>query len=1072
MQTESPASPRLVRVFVSSTFRDMQDERDVLVKHVFPQLRQRCRERGVEFVEVDLRWGITEEQAMHGQVLPLCLAEIENCRPYFIGLIGERYGWVPDHIPEELVEVQPWLAEHCERSVTELEILHGVLNEPEMAQRSFFYFRDPAYLDRIPAEQRADFQSKDVKNQEKLKALKAHIRDTGLPLVDGYPDPETVGQQILDDLWMAIDHEFPAGSEPEPLNREAAAHQAFAESRARVYVGRREYFERIDRHVNSIEPPLVLLGESGSGKSALLANWARRFHHAHPDDFLLLHFIGSTPQSADWAPMLRRIMGEFKRCFDIREQVPDQPDALRSAFANWLHMAAARGRVVLILDALNQLEDREGALDLAWLPPEIPSNVRLLLSTLPGRPLDELTKRGWPTLRVEPLSPAERRQLIEGYLAQYVKALSPPRVERIAGAEQTANPLYLRALLEELRIFGIHEQLDQRIDHYLAARTVDDLYEKILQRYEQDYETSRPGLVRDAMSLLWAARRGLGESEILELLGNSDNPLPRAVWSPLYLAAQESLVSRSGLLTFFHNYLRQAVRDRYLPSEAERQAAHLRVADYFVTRDLDARKIAELPWQLAQARAWERLYDLLADLPFFAAAWKTDRFEVKAYWSQVEESSPLRMVAAYRPVLDAPARHSDYVWHAAWLLYDTGHPVEALQLYEFLGERCRQSGDMAGLASSLGNQAVILYDRGDLDAALMLHKAGERIYRELGDEDGLQHSLGNQALILHDRGDVDGAIALHREEERLCRKSGDRDGLQRSLGNQALVLRNRGDLDEAMALLEEQARICRELGNKDGLANSLGNQAPILQARGDLDEAMALYREAERICREMGNKEGLASTLGNQGILLKRRGDLDGAMTLYREVENICREIGNKDGLASVFGNQALILRARGDLDGAMALLKEQERICREMPQKHGLQLSLGNQALILCARGKLDGAMALLKEQERICREIDDKDGLQRSLGNQANILADLGDFGKALALHQEKERICRELGTPRGLALSLANQAVVLARLGRPRQALPPAEEAYRLATSYGLTRVMGQVKPILDAVRSMLE
>lgn len=307
---------------------------------------------GVETVEVDLRWGVTEEQAEHGEVLPICLTEIENCRPYFIGLVGERYGWVPDRIPEELLEVQPWLAELLERSVTELEI-HGVLNEPEMAQRSFFYFRDPTYLDRIPAEHRPDFQSEDAKAKAKLEALKSHVRATGLPLIDGYPDPETVGQQVLDDLWGAIDHEFPTDSEPAPLDREAAAHQAFVDSRTRTYVGRQENFERIDRHVNSTESPLVLLGESGSGKSALLANWATRFRRMHPDAFLLLHFVGGTPQSADWTTMLRRVMGQFKRRFDIPGEIPDRPDALREAFANWLHMSAARGRVVLVLDELN-----------------------------------------------------------------------------------------------------------------------------------------------------------------------------------------------------------------------------------------------------------------------------------------------------------------------------------------------------------------------------------------------------------------------------------------------------------------------------------------------------------------------------------------------------------------------------------------------------------------------------------------------------------------------------------------------------------------------------------------------
>lgn len=83
---------RKINVFVSSTFRDMQTERDELVKRIFPQLRKLCEERGVIWGEVDLRWGITDEQKAEGKVLPICLAEIEHCRPYFICMLGERYG--------------------------------------------------------------------------------------------------------------------------------------------------------------------------------------------------------------------------------------------------------------------------------------------------------------------------------------------------------------------------------------------------------------------------------------------------------------------------------------------------------------------------------------------------------------------------------------------------------------------------------------------------------------------------------------------------------------------------------------------------------------------------------------------------------------------------------------------------------------------------------------------------------------------------------------------------------------------------------------------------------------------
>jgi len=69
----------------------------------------------------------------------------KNCRPYFVGILGERYGWVPREISEDLIQAQPWLREHVQqgKSVTELEILHGVLNDPQMATHAFFYFRDP-----------------------------------------------------------------------------------------------------------------------------------------------------------------------------------------------------------------------------------------------------------------------------------------------------------------------------------------------------------------------------------------------------------------------------------------------------------------------------------------------------------------------------------------------------------------------------------------------------------------------------------------------------------------------------------------------------------------------------------------------------------------------------------------------------------------------------------------------------------------------------------------------------------------------------------------------------------------
>jgi len=886
---------RQIRVFISSTFRDMQEERDELIKRVFPRLRRLCEERGVTFTEVDLRWGVTEEETAEGKVLPICLAEIERCRPFFIGLLGERYGWVPQEIPAELIELQPWLAEHRQKSVTELEIVHGVLNNPDMANRAMFYFRDPAYLDRIPAEHRHEFREQDPKRIARLAALKERIRRGPFACREGYADPATLGQWIQEDLTVVLNQEFPPGQSLDPLDRDAAEHDAFARSRSGVYIGRKEYFDALDRHAVGDGPPLVVLGESGSGKSALLANWAVQYRAAHPDTLVLMHFIGATPYSADWSAMLRRVLGELKRRFQIAEEIPGKPEALRAAFANWLHMAAvrcaplpspasgeeargaqlpspARGRgaggeggtrftkILLILDALNQLEDRDGAADLVWLPPVIPANVRMVLSTLPGRAWTDLQTRAWPTLCVKPLELDERRRLIVEYLAQFTKKLSQPRVERIASAPQAANPLYLRALLDELRVFGAHEQLDQRMDHYLAAESVPDLYSRILERWEADYERDRPGLVREAMTALWAARRGLTESELLEVLGARGQALPRAVWSPLYLAAEPSLLVRSGLIDFFHDYVREAVRRCYIANDQAGQEAHLRLADYFEAQRPGRRRIDEFPWQLAEARAWQRLYDLLADLTFFEAAWHADPLEVKAHWARVERNSELRMADGYEPLLREPQQAPRAARDVCGLLVDTGHLAEACDLSAKLVDRYRLPWDSRRM-SAMSVRAKALFDRGQFDEAMALYRKMVWASRLFGSSGSLASALAGQAAILLHKGRTRQAMRLLKKCEKICRRLGMPGQLQWTLGNEAWVLLERNDVDGAMALYTEAQRICRELGDKDGIAKSLGGQSLVLKRRGDLAGAARLLEEQEQICRELGDIRGTMTAL-------------------------------------------------------------------------------------------------------------------------------------------------------------------------------------------------------------------
>ena len=69
----------------------MNVERSYLSMMLFPSIRNRLFRKGIEFSWVDLRWGITDEAAEAGLVVPLCLSSIDGS-DLFIGIIGDYYG--------------------------------------------------------------------------------------------------------------------------------------------------------------------------------------------------------------------------------------------------------------------------------------------------------------------------------------------------------------------------------------------------------------------------------------------------------------------------------------------------------------------------------------------------------------------------------------------------------------------------------------------------------------------------------------------------------------------------------------------------------------------------------------------------------------------------------------------------------------------------------------------------------------------------------------------------------------------------------------------------------------------
>ena len=265
------AKPRVIKVFISSTFRDMNGERDYLNKFVFPRVHQYCAERRIEFYPIDLRWGIQERDSKSGLVISSCLEQIDNSRPFFIGILGSRYGWIPSK--QEIAQLRtsvkkhkPWLLSKIDElaSITEIEIDYGALSNNNLAHACFM-LRDEA------VKVADDFQE-DIDSIEylKLAELKQKIKSQNRYPVYTYSSLEQFGERIYDELMTMIGIEFPE-SATDNEDAALAGHEYVLSRRSDTLCNIESVKSNCDKWLESGNQFLVIRGMPGYGTSTALA---------------------------------------------------------------------------------------------------------------------------------------------------------------------------------------------------------------------------------------------------------------------------------------------------------------------------------------------------------------------------------------------------------------------------------------------------------------------------------------------------------------------------------------------------------------------------------------------------------------------------------------------------------------------------------------------------------------------------------------------------------------------------------------------------------------------------------
>jgi nephrocystin-3 len=848
-----------VRVFISSTFLDMQRERDELVRRTFPSVRARFRARGVELLEVDLRWGITKEQSESGDTLPTLLAEIDRCRPYFIGLLGERYGWIPPAtaLTEELKAAFPSLAGIAGRSVTEMEFVHGVLDDPARANGAFFLERDPAWMETLTVVERTHYVESTSEGRSKLADLKQRIRASGVRVIP-YRTPEEIGPLVEAALVDVFEASYPEMQRPDAFTQAASLHAAYARERRGLHVGAGRYLAKLDEWMSTTAaPPLLITGVSGGGKSTLVANWLQAHRNANPSDIVFEHYLGASPDSADPILLIRRLWEHLNRqtgeSVDLPSGSTDLID-LSAGLVQRLNQAAsvAQRKEVSILIALDGLDKLSTEQNLRWLP--VVPHVKLLASTLDSEAKNSVQVRGWKELEVQPLNDAERRKFIEGTLKAWGRRLMPEHIDRILKHQSAGTPLFLKTVLDELRFSARYDLLDTRLDFYLGADGMPDLFARMLERLESDCGR---GLVAKALSLVWASRAGLEEAEIITITGAT--PL---AWSTLRNGLGDALSDRNGRITFGHDFLKQAVEMRYMPVQELKQLTHTTLADHFEKRASDARQAEELPHQLKQAEAWDRLEAVLIDIDRFEFVFARPDVEFLSYWLPLRERGrdpESLLCAAFHARAGEPEQWTEvYIDFAAELSNFLGfigaHSDSFRHLIEARIAACERllGAEHRKTLTSLLELSGFLHSRGDLERA---QKMQERVLQARTRLLGTEHldtlfSMATLAATLQARGDAEAAEKLkeHVVEKRTLLLGAEHRETLTAMNNLATSLYLRRDFEGARKLLERVFEASMRLFGPDhertyAVAQGL---AGCRFESGDFDGALTLLEGANQ----------------------------------------------------------------------------------------------------------------------------------------------------------------------------------------------------------------------------------
>lgn len=524
-------------------------------------------------------------------------------------------------------------------SATHQEIRHGALTPADAASHVFCYLRefssvpDPAapeagkFLDLALSPSTAGQLILDREAQQRLRMVKQQLSAKLAPTghiyrytISGHEallgdECDSATEKVLHnlaarvegDLKRIIDEQLTRPHTEEQVDPEAEAHRQFGARQRQHFGGRDDLLDRIRAYLaDDSRRPLVVHGPSGCGKTALLAEAVRLWTSARPEQPVVERCIGAAPGSSDLHTLLEGVCLEAARAAGSPEgALPYDARGLADEFSRRLQEIGARQPIVIFLDGLDQLDPGGEVRNLLWFPSSLPPGVKLVVSAVvDDGPMGECCKAmerivgEEGLLAVGAFGIGSAAALLTAWLTAVSRRLQPKQRQQVLSKFAVDGlPLYLKLAFEEASRWTSYQEdcwLQAGVDGVAGAW----LGRLVAARFHG------PTLVGRCLGLLTAARYGLSEEELIDLLSQDrdvrqeflrrhphspqSDALPVVIWVRLFADLRPYLgfrgTGQGNLLGLFHRQLEVVVR-RHLVNDT----AWLTATGCWVTTSSDSR---------------------------------------------------------------------------------------------------------------------------------------------------------------------------------------------------------------------------------------------------------------------------------------------------------------------------------------------------------------------------------------------------------------------------------------------------------------------------------------------------